>query len=67
MAAWRYKCRKLGDTEWQVISIGVASDTVAEAVVANWNKCDRNIREWTYEECLPTDDDYPAVVPNNAR
>jgi hypothetical protein len=67
MTAWRYKYRKVGEAEWQTMSYGFASHFVAEAVVTNWNHRDQLIREWTYEECLPDDADYPEEVAQCSR
>jgi|GEM_PF-5464081 len=62
MTAYRFKCRRPGETVWTV-HFGLTTFNTADGaarLVARWNRRDRDRFEWTCEEALRTDVDYPG-------
>ena len=62
MTAYRFMCRRPGERWWEVY-LGLTAFNTAEGaarLVAEWNREYRGRREWTCQEALPTDIDYPG-------
>jgi hypothetical protein len=61
--AARYLYRQAGDTSqfpaWRVMTAALGDKELAGQLVAAHNHADKGRFVWKFEECLPTDYDYP--------
>ncbi len=67
--AYRFKCRRPGETGWTVY-LGLTTFQTAEtaaALIARWTKRDGGLFEWTCEKALRTDIDYPGNYERSLR
>lgn len=67
--AFRFGCRRPGETGWTVHFALTAFNTAegAEHLVKEWNRRDRGKLEWKCEPVLPTDIDYPGNYERHLR
>lgn len=60
MIACRFLYRLVKSRHWRVLSVSIMRDKeAASALCEEWQRRDNGKHEWDFEECYPTDYDYP--------